>query len=91
MSFLEQGFGCKKKNPPYGPHPEVVESIACCLFVPLQEDLNKAEQEMIKCKHHKKHYDDKRSTHLRNIQSLEADLGSKEQELQVYAVQRFEG
>uniref|UniRef100_A0A8D3D2F6 Structural maintenance of chromosomes protein 6 n=1 Tax=Scophthalmus maximus TaxID=52904 RepID=A0A8D3D2F6_SCOMX len=68
--------------PPYGPHLEVVESIACCLFVPLQEDLNKAEQEMIKCKHHKKHYDDKRSTHLRNIQSLEADLGSKEQELQ---------
>uniref|UniRef100_A0A8D3CAA6 Structural maintenance of chromosomes protein 6 n=1 Tax=Scophthalmus maximus TaxID=52904 RepID=A0A8D3CAA6_SCOMX len=51
---------------------------------PIKEDLNKAEQEMIKCKHHKKHYDDKRSTHLRNIQSLEADLGSKEQELQVY-------
>uniref|UniRef100_A0A8D3ATQ3 Structural maintenance of chromosomes protein 6 n=1 Tax=Scophthalmus maximus TaxID=52904 RepID=A0A8D3ATQ3_SCOMX len=49
---------------------------------PIKEDLNKAEQEMIKCKHHKKHYDDKRSTHLRNIQSLEADLGSKEQELQ---------
>lgn len=37
----------------------------------------------MKCKHHKKHYDEKRSAHLRNIQALEANLESKEQELQV--------
>ena len=37
----------------------------------------------MKCKHHKKHYDEKRSAHIRNIQTLEATLQSKEQEVQV--------
>ncbi|XP_038582712.1 structural maintenance of chromosomes protein 6-like [Micropterus salmoides] len=37
----------------------------------------------MKCKHHKKHYDEKRSAHLQNIQTLEASLESKEQELQI--------
>lgn len=37
----------------------------------------------MRCKHHKKHYEEKRSAHLRNIQTLEANLESKEQELQV--------
>nr|XP_040016295.1 structural maintenance of chromosomes protein 6 [Gasterosteus aculeatus aculeatus]XP_040016296.1 structural maintenance of chromosomes protein 6 [Gasterosteus aculeatus aculeatus] len=49
---------------------------------PVKEELSKADQEVMKCKHHKKHYDEKRSAHLRNIQALEADLESKEQELQ---------
>uniref|UniRef100_A0A8C2ZGY7 Structural maintenance of chromosomes protein 6 n=1 Tax=Cyclopterus lumpus TaxID=8103 RepID=A0A8C2ZGY7_CYCLU len=44
--------------------------------------LYKADQEVMKCKHHKKHYDEKRSAHLRNIQTLEANQESKEQELQ---------
>ncbi|KAL6095967.1 smc6 [Pungitius sinensis] len=49
---------------------------------PVKEELNKADQEVMKCKHHKKHYDEKRSAHLRNIQTLEANQESKEQELQ---------
>ncbi|TKS76150.1 Structural maintenance of chromosomes protein 6 [Collichthys lucidus] len=46
-----------------------------------KEELSKTDQEVMKCKHHKKHYDDKRSAHLNNIQTLEANLESKEQEL----------
>lgn len=37
----------------------------------------------MKCKHHKKHYDEKRSAHLRNIQTLEGQLNSKEADLKV--------
>uniref|UniRef100_A0A3B4UYL9 Structural maintenance of chromosomes protein 6 n=1 Tax=Seriola dumerili TaxID=41447 RepID=A0A3B4UYL9_SERDU len=48
----------------------------------IKEELSKADQEVMKCKHHKKHYDEKRSTHLRNIQTLKANLDSKDQELQ---------
>uniref|UniRef100_A0A8C4GSM1 Structural maintenance of chromosomes protein 6 n=1 Tax=Dicentrarchus labrax TaxID=13489 RepID=A0A8C4GSM1_DICLA len=46
------------------------------------EELSKTDQEVMKCKHHKKHYDEKRNAHLLNIQTLEANLESKEQELQ---------
>ncbi|XP_045916316.1 structural maintenance of chromosomes protein 6-like [Micropterus dolomieu] len=49
----------------------------------IKEELSKTDQEVMKCKHHKKHYDDKRSAHLQNIQTLEASLESKEQELQI--------
>ncbi|XP_023256280.1 structural maintenance of chromosomes protein 6-like [Seriola lalandi dorsalis] len=48
----------------------------------IKEELSKADQEVMKCKHHKKHYDEKRSTHLRNIQTLNANLDSKDKELQ---------
>uniref|UniRef100_A0A8C2ZGE5 Structural maintenance of chromosomes protein 6 n=1 Tax=Cyclopterus lumpus TaxID=8103 RepID=A0A8C2ZGE5_CYCLU len=48
--------------------------------------LPKADQEVMKCKHHKKHYDEKRSAHLRNIQTLEANQESKEQELQATTI-----
>ncbi|GAA6234326.1 structural maintenance of chromosomes protein 6-like [Lates japonicus] len=48
----------------------------------IKEELSKTDQEAMKCKHHKKHYDEKRSAHLRNIQTLEANLESKERELQ---------
>ncbi|KAM3603130.1 uncharacterized protein V6R79_017017 [Siganus canaliculatus] len=47
-----------------------------------KEELCKIDQEVMKCKHHLKHYGDKRSTHLRNLHSLESSLESKEQELQ---------
>uniref|UniRef100_A0A8C4F720 Structural maintenance of chromosomes protein 6 n=1 Tax=Dicentrarchus labrax TaxID=13489 RepID=A0A8C4F720_DICLA len=47
-----------------------------------KEELSKTDQEVMKCKHHKKHYDEKRNAHLLNIQTLEANLESKEQELQ---------
>uniref|UniRef100_A0A8P4G5T0 Structural maintenance of chromosomes protein 6 n=1 Tax=Dicentrarchus labrax TaxID=13489 RepID=A0A8P4G5T0_DICLA len=51
-------------------------------FQGLSEELSKTDQEVMKCKHHKKHYDEKRNAHLLNIQTLEANLESKEQELQ---------
>uniref|UniRef100_A0A8D0ARF5 Structural maintenance of chromosomes protein 6 n=1 Tax=Sander lucioperca TaxID=283035 RepID=A0A8D0ARF5_SANLU len=57
-------------------------SLCACPFIILQEELSKADQEVMKCKHHKKHYEEKRSAHLRNIQTLQANLESKEQELQ---------
>ncbi|KAM4528937.1 structural maintenance of chromosomes protein 6 isoform 1-T2 [Fundulus diaphanus] len=47
----------------------------------VKEDLSKTDQEVMKCRHHKKHYDDKRSAHLRNIQALEDQLKSKEENL----------
>ncbi|XP_035535095.1 structural maintenance of chromosomes protein 6 [Morone saxatilis] len=50
-----------------------------------KEELSKTDQEVMKCKHHKKHYDEKRNAHLLNIQTLEANLESKEQELQTSA------
>uniref|UniRef100_A0A8C7XGE5 Structural maintenance of chromosomes protein 6 n=1 Tax=Oryzias sinensis TaxID=183150 RepID=A0A8C7XGE5_9TELE len=48
----------------------------------VKEDLSKTDQEVVRCKHHTKHYEEKRSAHLKNIQSLEAELRSKEEELQ---------
>lgn len=48
----------------------------------IKEDLSKTDQEVLKCKHHKKHYDDRRNGQLRNIQTLKDSLKSKEQELQ---------
>ncbi|KAM7395372.1 hypothetical protein PAMA_006911 [Pampus argenteus] len=48
----------------------------------IKEELSKADQEVMKCKHHKKHYDEKRSAHLCNIQTQESTLESKEQDLQ---------
>nr|XP_046228256.1 structural maintenance of chromosomes protein 6-like isoform X2 [Scatophagus argus] len=47
-----------------------------------KEELSRTDQEVMRCKHHKKHYDGKRSAHLQNIKTLEANLASKEQELQ---------
>lgn len=54
-----------------------------CIHVLLQDELSKTDQEVTKCKHHKKHYDDKRSAHLRNIHTLEAQLKNKEEDLAV--------
>ncbi|XP_071388371.1 structural maintenance of chromosomes protein 6 [Centroberyx affinis] len=47
----------------------------------IKEELSKSDQEVVRCKHHKKHYEDKRKAHLSNIQTLEANLNSKEQDL----------
>ncbi|KAF7661396.1 hypothetical protein LDENG_00263060 [Lucifuga dentata] len=48
----------------------------------IKEELSKTDQGVMKCKHHKKHYDEKRKAHLSNIRTLEATLESKEQEVQ---------
>ncbi|KAM9798337.1 structural maintenance of chromosomes protein 6 [Neosynchiropus ocellatus] len=47
-----------------------------------KEELSKTDQEVMKCQHHKKHYDEKRSAHLQNIQSLEDSVRKKEQEIE---------
>lgn len=47
----------------------------------IKEELSKTDQELMKCKHHKKHYDNKRSTHLCEIQTLKNNLHSKQDEL----------
>lgn len=57
-------------------------------FLLIQEDLSKTDQEVIKCKHHKKHYDEKRSAHLHNIQTLEGNLKSKEKEYEVWVSEK---
>lgn len=58
--------------------------LLCARSFVQQEELSKTDQDVMKCKHHKKHYDDKRSAHLQNIKTLEANLKIKEEELEVY-------
>ncbi|KAK9531542.1 hypothetical protein VZT92_010961 [Zoarces viviparus] len=65
----------------YKQHKEQINTVAEEAD-PVKEELSKADQDVMKCRHHKKHYDEKRSAHLRNIQTLEANQESKEQELQ---------
>ncbi|KAM3871241.1 structural maintenance of chromosomes protein 6-like [Diretmus argenteus] len=48
----------------------------------IKEELSKSDQDVVKCKHHKNHYEEKRKAHLDNIQTLEVDLNSKKQELE---------
>uniref|UniRef100_A0A8C2ZHH5 Structural maintenance of chromosomes protein 6 n=1 Tax=Cyclopterus lumpus TaxID=8103 RepID=A0A8C2ZHH5_CYCLU len=71
----------EKAEQEYKQHKEQINTVAEEAD-PVKEELSKADQEVMKCKHHKKHYDEKRSAHLRNIQTLEANQESKEQELQ---------
>lgn len=52
-------------------------------FVRPKEELSKADQDVMKCRHHKKHYDEKRSAHLQSIQILQTDIERKEKEVQV--------
>uniref|UniRef100_A0A8D0DFU8 Structural maintenance of chromosomes protein 6 n=1 Tax=Sander lucioperca TaxID=283035 RepID=A0A8D0DFU8_SANLU len=71
----------EKAEQEYKQHKEQINTVAEDAD-PIKEELSKADQEVMKCKHHKKHYEEKRSAHLRNIQTLQANLESKEQELQ---------
>uniref|UniRef100_A0A7N9AT89 Structural maintenance of chromosomes protein 6 n=1 Tax=Mastacembelus armatus TaxID=205130 RepID=A0A7N9AT89_9TELE len=57
-------------------------SLISLVHVQLQEELSKTDQEVMKCKHHKEHYDMKRKAHIVNTQALEDTLKSKEQELE---------
>ncbi|XP_067218648.1 structural maintenance of chromosomes protein 6-like [Chanodichthys erythropterus] len=49
---------------------------------PIKEQLSNSDQEVTRSKHHKKHYEDKRKTHVEMIETLKRDLNVKEQELQ---------
>ncbi|XP_063079288.1 structural maintenance of chromosomes protein 6-like [Engraulis encrasicolus] len=48
---------------------------------PIREELNKCDSDVEKSKHHRKHYEEKRKTHLSNIQALKSNLQQKEKEL----------
>uniref|UniRef100_A0A3P8YQ33 Structural maintenance of chromosomes protein 6 n=1 Tax=Esox lucius TaxID=8010 RepID=A0A3P8YQ33_ESOLU len=50
---------------------------------PIKEELSKTDQEVEKSKHHKKHYEEKRKTHINTIKAIKACLQLKEQELTV--------
>lgn len=71
----------EKAEQEYNQHKERINTIAEEADS-IKDELSKTDQEVMKCKHHKKHYDEKRSGHLRNIQTLEGTLESKEQDLQ---------
>ncbi|XP_075940326.1 structural maintenance of chromosomes protein 6 [Anarhichas minor] len=73
----------------YKQHKEQINTVAEEAD-PVKEELSKADQDVMKCRHHKKHYDEKRSAHLRNIQTLETNQESKEQELQTSAAKATE-
>ncbi|XP_028996683.1 structural maintenance of chromosomes protein 6-like [Betta splendens] len=70
-----------KAEQEYKQHKEQINTIAEEADA-VKEDLSKADQEVMKCKHHKKHYDDKRNANLQNIKALEAKLKSKEDEVE---------
>lgn len=72
----------EKAEQEYKQHKERINTIAEEADS-VKEDLSKTDQEVIKCKHHKKHYDEKRSAHLRSIQTLEGNLKSKEKEYEM--------
>uniref|UniRef100_A0AAY4BE29 Rad50/SbcC-type AAA domain-containing protein n=1 Tax=Denticeps clupeoides TaxID=299321 RepID=A0AAY4BE29_9TELE len=48
---------------------------------PIKEELSKNDQELEKCKHHRKHFEDKRKVHLSKIQELKHSLQQKEKEV----------
>ncbi|XP_061756608.1 structural maintenance of chromosomes protein 6-like isoform X2 [Nerophis ophidion] len=50
----------------------------------IKEELTKADQEVMKCKHYKNQYDEKHNAHLQSIKMLEATLQHKEQDIQVH-------
>ncbi|XP_074541854.1 structural maintenance of chromosomes protein 6 [Halichoeres trimaculatus] len=79
MSELKASYEEAEQN--YKQHKENINTVAEEADS-IKEELNKTDQDLMRCKHHKKHYDDKRSAHLRNIETLEATVESKEQELQ---------
>ncbi|XP_070842869.1 structural maintenance of chromosomes protein 6 [Chaetodon trifascialis] len=79
--MAEHKASYEKAEQEYQQHKEQINTIAEEADSK-KEELSKIDQEVMKCKHHKKHYDEKRSAHLRDIQALQASLESKEQELQ---------
>nr|XP_061805050.1 structural maintenance of chromosomes protein 6-like [Nerophis lumbriciformis] len=80
MSVFKVNY--KRAEQEYQQHKENIDSINE-EAEGVKEELIKVEQEVNKCMHHKKHYEDKRSGHLQNIRELEETLQSKEQEVQV--------
>ncbi|XP_049329346.1 structural maintenance of chromosomes protein 6-like [Astyanax mexicanus] len=65
----------------YRQHRETLNSVAE-EAEPIKEELSKSDQEVEKSKHHKKHYEEKRKTHIAQIQTQRNTLEEKEQQLQ---------
>uniref|UniRef100_A0A3B1JHB7 Structural maintenance of chromosomes protein 6 n=1 Tax=Astyanax mexicanus TaxID=7994 RepID=A0A3B1JHB7_ASTMX len=65
----------------YRQHRETLNSVAE-EAEPIKEELSKSDQEVEKSKHHKKHYEEKRKTHIAQIQTQRNALEEKEQQLQ---------
>uniref|UniRef100_A0A8C9TAX2 Structural maintenance of chromosomes protein 6 n=1 Tax=Scleropages formosus TaxID=113540 RepID=A0A8C9TAX2_SCLFO len=66
----------------YRQHKDIINNVAEEADKTLGfEELSKCDQEVEKSKHHKKHYEEKRKTHINGIQKLKADLDVKEKEL----------
>ncbi|XP_077414638.1 structural maintenance of chromosomes protein 6 [Vanacampus margaritifer] len=78
-SELQENY--EKAEQVYKQHKERINTIAEEADA-IKEEWIKVDQEVMKCKHHKKYYDDKRNGHLKRIQELEATLQSKEQEVE---------
>ncbi|KAM9840730.1 structural maintenance of chromosomes protein 6 [Aulostomus maculatus] len=78
--MAELKLSYEKAEHDYKQHKERINTIAEDADS-IKEELSKADQDVMKCRRNKKHYDDKRSTHLSSIQKLEATLASKEKEL----------
>lgn len=79
MAELKASY--EKAEQEYKQHKERISTIAEEAD-PVKEELNKTDQDLMKCKHHKKHYEEKRSAHLQTIQALEANVTSKEQAIE---------
>lgn len=72
---------CEEAEQLYRQEREALNSIAE-EAEPIKEQLSSSDQEVAKCKHHKRHYEDKRKTHVQMIETLKRNLNVKEQELQ---------
>uniref|UniRef100_A0A7N8Y1I0 Structural maintenance of chromosomes protein 6 n=1 Tax=Mastacembelus armatus TaxID=205130 RepID=A0A7N8Y1I0_9TELE len=79
MAELKASY--EKAEREYKQHKEQINTIAEEADS-VKEELSKTDQEVMKCKHHKEHYDMKRKAHIVNTQALEDTLKSKEQELE---------
>ncbi|XP_067837706.1 structural maintenance of chromosomes protein 6-like [Heptranchias perlo] len=49
---------------------------------PIKDELSKIDTEVGKCKHHKRHYEEKKKEHLDEIDKLKENLGSKQKVLE---------
>uniref|UniRef100_A0A8C9SWB3 Structural maintenance of chromosomes protein 6 n=1 Tax=Scleropages formosus TaxID=113540 RepID=A0A8C9SWB3_SCLFO len=66
----------------YRQHKDIINNVAEeAERIKVGDCLHKCDQEVEKSKHHKKHYEEKRKTHINGIQKLKADLDVKEKEL----------
>ncbi|TNM94702.1 hypothetical protein fugu_017461 [Takifugu bimaculatus] len=79
MAELKSAFENAEQE--YKQHKQLINTAAEEADVK-KEELSKTDQEVMKCKHHEKHYEERRNAHLCSIKTLENNVASKEKELQ---------